>query len=86
MIDLEHRPPITQGETPLVARYIRVYCWSESEARRILRVYRQFLVLKKIKRDRNAEILPPSAEVDFMWYQHILDVINHSHGMLIVGM
>jgi small ubiquitin-related modifier len=86
MIDLEHRPRMTQGATPLVARCMRVHHWPESEARKILKAYRQFLVLKKIKEDWNAEILSPSAEVDLMWHQHILDVVNYSHDcMLLCG-
>jgi small ubiquitin-related modifier len=86
MIDLEHRPRITQGATPLVARCMRVQHWDESKARKILKAYRQFLVLKKIKEDWNAEILSPSAEVDLMWHQHILDVVNYSHDcMLLCG-
>lgn len=86
MIDLQHRPRITQGATPLVARCMRVYDWSESEARKILKAYRQFLMLKKIKEDWNAEILSPSAKVDLMWHQHILDVVNYSHDcMLLCG-
>jgi small ubiquitin-related modifier len=86
MIDLERRPRITQGATPLVARCMRVHHWPEREARKILKTYRQFLVLKKIKEDWNAEILSPSAEVDLMWHQHILDVVNCSHDcMLLCG-
>jgi hypothetical protein len=86
MIDLEHRPHITQGATPLVARCMRVYHWPESKARKILKAYRQFLMLKKIKEDWNTEILSPSAEVDLMWHQHILDVVNYSHDcMLLCG-
>jgi small ubiquitin-related modifier len=86
MIDLEHRPRITQGATPLVARCMRLHHWPESKARKILKAYRQFLVLKKVKEDWNAEILSPSAEVDLMWHQHILDVVNYSHDcMLLCG-
>jgi hypothetical protein len=86
MIDLEHIPHITQGATPLVARCMRVYHWPESKTRKILKAYRQFLMLKKIKEDWNAEILSPSAEVDLMWHQHILDVVNYSHDcMLLCG-
>jgi small ubiquitin-related modifier len=86
MIDLEHRPRITQGATPLVARCMRVHDWPESNARKILKAYRQFLMLEKIKEDWNAEILSPSAEVDLMWHQHILDVVNYSHDcMLLCG-
>jgi hypothetical protein len=51
-----------------------------------LKAYRQFLVLKKIKEDWNAEILSPSEKVDLMWHQHILDVVNYSHDcMLLCG-
>jgi hypothetical protein len=86
IIDLEHRPHLTQGATPLVARCMRVYNWPESQARKIVKAYRQFLVLKKIKEDWNAEILSPSAEVGLMWHQHILDVVNYSHDcMLLCG-
>jgi hypothetical protein len=45
MVDLEHRPHITQGATPLVARCMRVHSWTEREARTILKAYRQFLEL-----------------------------------------
>jgi small ubiquitin-related modifier len=86
MIDLEHRPRISQGATPLVARCVRVHHWPESKARKILKAYRRFLILKKVKEDWNAEILSPSAEVDMMWHQHILDVVNYSHDcMLLCG-
>jgi hypothetical protein len=86
MVDLEHRPHITQGATPLVARCMRAYTWSEKEARKILKAYRQFLELKKIKGDWNAEILSPFEEVDLMWHQHILDVVNYCHDcMLLCG-
>jgi hypothetical protein len=65
---------------------MRVQHWDESKARKIFKAYRQFLVLKKIKEDWNAEILSPSAEVDLMWHQHILDVVNYSHDcMLLCG-
>jgi hypothetical protein len=39
-----------------------------------------------IKGDWNAEILSPSTEVEKMWHQHILDVVNYSHEcMLLCG-
>jgi hypothetical protein len=86
MVDLHHRPHISQGATPLVARCIRVYGWSESRTRKVLKAYRQFLELKKIKGDWNAETLSPSTDVDLMWHQHILDVVSYSHDcMLLCG-
>jgi hypothetical protein len=86
MVDLHHRPHISQGASPLVARCIRVYGWSESRTRKVLKAYRQFLELKKIKGDWNAETLSPSTDVDLMWHQHILDVVSYSHDcMLLCG-
>jgi hypothetical protein len=39
-----------------------------------------------IKEDWNAEILSSSAEVEKMWHQHVLDVVNYSHDcMLLCG-
>jgi hypothetical protein len=86
MVDLNHRPHINQGATLLVARCMRAYGWSESRTRKVLKAYRQFLELKKIKGDWNAETLSPSTDVDLMWHQHILDVVSYSHDcMLLCG-
>ena len=46
--------------------------------------YRQFLTLKKEHRDWNATLLSPSYLVDQMWHQHILDVVNYTHDMMLL--
>ena len=46
--------------------------------------YKQFLELKKEFQDWDATILSPSGFVDKMWHQHILDVNNYSHDMMLL--
>jgi len=74
----------TQGATALVKRCMRVYNWSLEKTRKVLTAYRQFLTLKKEHKDWNATILSPSYLVDQMWHQHILDVVNYTHDMMLL--
>jgi len=74
----------TQGATALVKRCMRVYNWSIGKTRKVLTAYRQFLTLKKEHKDWNATILSPSYLVDQMWHQHILDVVNYTHDMMLL--
>jgi len=62
------------GASPLLYRCMREYYWSKEYAIRVLKGYRQFLELKTILEDWDANILAPSLAVNQMWYQHILDV------------
>jgi len=74
----------TQGATALVKRCMRVYNWSLEKTRKVLTAYRQFLTLKKEHKDWDATILSPSYLVDQMWHQHILDVVNYTHDMMLL--
>lgn len=83
MVDIDS-DDIAQGATPLVKRCMRVYNWDEEKSRKVLKAYRQFLFLKKIHKDWDAAILSPSHLVDQMWHQHILDVVNYCHDMMLL--
>ena len=74
----------TQGATSLVKRCMRVHNWSIEKTRKVLTAYRQFLTLKKEYKDWNATILSPSYLVDQMWHQHILNVVNYTHDMMLL--
>ncbi|KAL7478136.1 hypothetical protein ACHAW6_003912 [Cyclotella cf. meneghiniana] len=74
----------SQGATPLVKRCMRAYGWDFQKTRRVLKAYRQFLFLKKHYQDWDAEHLSPSLWVDQMWHQHILDVVNYCHDMMLL--
>jgi len=63
---------------------MRVYNWSLEKTRKVLTAYRQFLTLKKEHKDWDATILSPSYLVDQMWHQHILDVVNYTHNMMLL--
>lgn len=63
---------------------MRVYRWDLSKARKVLKAYRQFLFLKKHCEDWDATQLSPSHLVDQMWHQHILDVENYYHDMMLL--
>jgi Leucine-rich repeat (LRR) protein len=74
------------GATPLVRRCMRVHGWTETQTRRVLKGYRQFLRIKAKLEDWTAEQLAPSASVGLMWQQHILDANNYFHDcMLLCG-
>jgi Ubiquitin-2 like Rad60 SUMO-like len=82
MVDLHARPAPTQGATPLVKRCI--VCGSSDGTKPrpapcFARAYRQFLQVKVFKKDWSAELLSPSAAVDQMWRQHLLDNLNYAH-------
>jgi small ubiquitin-related modifier len=83
MVDIENED-VTQGATPLVKRCMRVYNWNATRARKVLKAYRQFLFLKKHYEDWDAKLLSPSSLVDQMWHQHILDVVNYCHDMMLI--
>jgi hypothetical protein len=76
-----------EGATVLVKRCLRKYPeWDEAFARRVLKAYQQFLILKKEKQDWDATLLPPCDKVDLVWHEHMLDVCNYYHDcMLLCG-
>ena len=82
--DEEEGNVTTQGATALVKRCIRVYGWDLQKTRKVLSAYKQFLTLKKQFKDWDATLLSPSLLVDQMWHQHILDVVNYSHDMMLL--
>jgi hypothetical protein len=74
------------GSSPLLHRCMREYSWDKEYAVKVLKAYRQFLELKKVLEDWDAEIIAPSLPVDQMWHQHIRDVTNYCHDcMLLCG-
>ena len=73
-----------QGASALVKRCMRTHSWNETKARKVLAAYRQFLLLKKIHEDWNADILSPCHLVDEMWLCHISDVVNYCHDMMLL--
>ena len=84
LVDIESDDVITQGATPLVKRCMRVYDWDLAKTRRVLSAYRQFLFLKNHYEDWDATQLSPSYLIDQMWHQHILDVTNYCHDMMLL--
>jgi len=90
MVDIEHNGEEganfknSQGATAIVKRCMRVHGWTQEKSRRILTAYRQFLTLKKEHEDWDATGLSPSLLVDQMWHQHILDVTNYCHDMMLL--
>lgn len=93
MVDIEHNnfdeeegknSTNIQGATALVKRCMRVYGWSLQKTRRILTAYRQFIILKCEHKDWDATELSPSYIIDQMWHQHILDVVNYCHDMMLL--
>ena len=84
MVDIHDSNGTTQGATPLVVRCMRVYGWDLEKTRKILSAYKQFLALKELYKDWNASIISPSLLVDQMWHQHILDVVNYTHDMILL--
>ena len=66
-----------QGATVLVRRVIRTYFWDEEHARRVLKAYRQFLMLKTEQQDWYSTKLSPCAYVELMWKAHIVDMQNY---------
>jgi hypothetical protein len=89
MVDLQFQGNNIQreGATPLVKRCLRKHPgWTEAIARRVLKGYQQFLILKKEKQDWDATLLSPCSKVDLVWNEHILDVNNYCHDcMLLCG-
>ena len=83
MVDLDV-DTTTQGATPLVSRCMKRYSWSEKMAKRVLKGYKQFLWLKLVYDDWDATLLSPSTLIDQMWHEHILDVQNYCHDMMLL--
>ncbi|CAJ1961287.1 unnamed protein product [Cylindrotheca closterium] len=83
MIDFDNYSG-NQGATILVKRCMRNYGWNLEKAKTILKAYRQFLSLKKDFGDWDAKLLSPSHLVDQMWRQHILDIGNYCHDMMML--
>lgn len=73
--NIEQHPNV--GAAPLLYRCMREYYWDKDYAIRVLHAYRQFLELKRILEDWDAEILAPSQPVGQMWHMHILDVNSY---------
>ena len=84
LVDIESKDVVTQGATPLVKRCMRIYDWDLAKTRRVLDAYRQFLFLKMDYEDWDATQLSPSYLIDQMWHQHILDVTNYCHDMMLL--
>mmetsp|Transcript_18328 Transcript_18328/g.44253 ORF Transcript_18328/g.44253 Transcript_18328/m.44253 type:complete len:375 (-) Transcript_18328:755-1879(-) len=72
------------GALSLRERCEELYGWPPSTGRKVLKAYRQFLTLKKLFKDWDAEILDPSPLVDWMWKAHVLDTKNYIHDMLLL--
>ena len=83
MVDMEACES-NQGATGLVKRCMREYDWSFDKSNKVLKAYRQFLTLKKAWRDWDAKIFSHSYFVDKMWRQHILDISNYYHDMVML--
>jgi len=72
------------GATPLVARCIRVYGWSQTFALRTLRGYRQFMELKSVMQDWTQTKLAAPIPVQEMWQQHVLDNLRYNEDCLLL--
>mmetsp|Transcript_6478 Transcript_6478/g.15293 ORF Transcript_6478/g.15293 Transcript_6478/m.15293 type:complete len:271 (-) Transcript_6478:306-1118(-) len=83
MVDIENYNG-NQGASALVKRCMRNHEWNLDWAKKIIQAYRQLLTLKKGFEDWDAEILSPSHLVDKMWHQHILDIGNYCHDMMLL--
>lgn len=84
IVDRQHRPRLRRGATPLVMRTMRAYGWSETYARRVLAGYKQFLQLKAAAQDWDGKQLEPSKEINRLWQQHILDVVNYLYDCILL--
>lgn len=84
IVDRQYRPRLQHGATPLVMRCMRVYGWSEAHARRVLVAYKQFLQLKTMTQDWDGTQLEPSKEINRLWQQHILDVVNYVYDCILL--
>lgn len=84
IVDRQYRPRLRGGATPLVSRCMRAYGWSEAYSRRVLHGYRQFLQLKTATNDWDALVLEPSKDINRLWQQHILDVVNYVFDCLLL--
>ncbi|KAL3937846.1 MAG: hypothetical protein SGBAC_007127 [Bacillariaceae sp.] len=74
----------SQGATALVQRCKEKYNWSFGKTKSILEAYRQFLTLKKDFEDWDAKTLFAAKLVDQMWQEHILDLGNYCHDMMML--
>jgi hypothetical protein len=84
MVDVGCPTETNQGATPLVRRCMLNYGWELDKAKTILKAYRQFLILTKQHQDWEASIFAPSRQVHQMWRQHVLDIGNYYHDMVLL--
>jgi len=61
----------------LLPRCARQFGWSAEFCQRVLTAYRQFMEIKRQRKDWNATVLSPPVLVDKMWHEHILDVQHY---------
>uniref|UniRef100_A0A7S4HTJ2 Ubiquitin-like domain-containing protein n=1 Tax=Odontella aurita TaxID=265563 RepID=A0A7S4HTJ2_9STRA len=66
-----------QGAERLVQRCMNTYCWDREFTVKVLHAYSQFMKLKASFEDWEATSLWPSAMVDMMWHQHVLDTRHY---------
>ena len=57
----------------LQARLKSILHWSEEDIKDALHAYKQFIELKVVYDDWNADLLSPSLLVDQVWHLHVLD-------------
>ena len=66
----------------LVTRLVRTIGVKEDKAKKVLRAYKQFLVLKAEGDDFDATKLSPPPLVDEMWHLHVLDTKRYQRQCL----
>jgi hypothetical protein len=75
----------SQGASALVKRCMTAFGWDETKARKVLRAYYQFIMLKKELKDWEEEQrVHPCFLVKQMWLCHIADVVNYCHDMMLL--
>mmetsp|Transcript_21918 Transcript_21918/g.28382 ORF Transcript_21918/g.28382 Transcript_21918/m.28382 type:complete len:252 (+) Transcript_21918:51-806(+) len=76
MVDLESLDTLPkQGATYLVACCMHNLKWTEAHTRRVLRAYKQFLLLHQ---EEEHDGLAPCSQVQLMWREHAMDEINYT--------
>jgi len=74
----------SQRASALVKRCMTAFGWDETKARKVLRAYYQFIMLKKELRDWDEKRVYPCYLVKMMWLCHIADVVNYCHDMMLL--
>ncbi|GKZ00202.1 hypothetical protein MPSEU_000973200 [Mayamaea pseudoterrestris] len=72
------------GANRLMRRCVRTHGWSHDFAERVCKAYRQFLELKKVLEDWDAQIVAPSLAVEQMWKMHMMDPVSYIHDCLLL--